>query len=221
MKVHAAAGICLFLLAGRFNSPAQTTIPLVDIKSADSTIVVELRYAGSKNVAGRPLYPQNMPAKVRPELIPRLKAAQKFLRQFNYRLKIWDAYRPPSAQKELWRVIQNESYVANPDLGAGSLHSWGVAIDCTLTDLHNRDVRMPSDFDDFTPAAMSQYAGPDRMIRSRLHLLQVGMAASGFYAFRNEWWHFTAKDWPKYLPAAEAARVVRIFGSGSRSKENL
>jgi len=217
MKGSRAASICLFLFVGRWSSSAQTNIPLVDIKSADPTIVVELRYAGSKNAAGRALYPRDMRAKIRPELIPRLKAAQKFLRQFNYRLKIWDAYRPASAQKELWRLIGNDSYVANPDLGAGSLHSWGVAIDCTLTDLHNRDVRMPSDFDDFSPAALSQYAGQDRSIRSRLHLLQVGMAASGFYAFHNEWWHFTAKDWPKYLPPAEAERVARIFGSPSKS----
>ena len=124
-----------------------------------------------------------------------------------------EAYRPPAVQNELWRAIQNDSYVANPNLGAGSLHSWGVAVDCTLVDLHNRNVRMPTDFDDFTPAAISQYAGPDRMIRSRLHLLRVAMAASGFYAFGNEWWHFTVKDWPKYLPPDEAERVKKLFGS--------
>jgi hypothetical protein len=43
------------------------------------------------------------------------------------------------------------------------------------------------------------------------------MAGAGFYSFRNEWWHFTAKDWPKYLPPKEAERVVRIFGSPSNN----
>ena len=215
--VFSAASMILF--AGGTNASAQTGIPLVDIKSADPAIVVELRYAGSNNIAGRPIYPRGTRALVRPELIPRLRAAQKFVRQFNYRLKIWDAYRPPSAQKELWRVAQNDRYVANPDLAAGSLHSWGVAIDCTLCDLHNRDLQMPTDFDDFTPAALSQYAGPDRKIRSRLHLLQVAMAGAGFYAFRNEWWHFTVKNWSKYLPPDEAERVARTFGS--TATENL
>lgn len=197
---------------------AQSGVPLVDVKSADPTIVVELRYAGKNNVARRALYPRRMRAMIRPELLPRLASAQKFLRQYNYRLKIWDAYRPPAAQQELWRTIQNESYVANPALGAGSLHSWGVAVDCTLTDLNNREVQMPTDFDNFTPAAMTRYMGPDRRIRYRLHLLQVAMAGSGFYGFRNEWWHFTVKNWAKYLPPEEVERIRRTFGSPSEDK---
>jgi zinc D-Ala-D-Ala dipeptidase len=205
-------GFVALLVQARVFS-AEITIPLADIKSTDSSIVVELRYAGSHNIAGRPLYPRHMRAMVRPELISRLVAAQQFLRQYNYRLKIWDAYRPPAAQKELWRAIQNENYVANPGLGAGSLHSWGVAIDCTLTDLHNREVTMPTDFDDFTPAAMAHYVGPDRRIRTRLQLLQVAMAGSGFYAFRHEWWHFTAKNWAKFLPPNEVGRFTRVYGS--------
>jgi zinc D-Ala-D-Ala dipeptidase len=208
-------GFLTFLVQAKAFS-TETTIPLADIKSADSTIVVELRYARSNNIAGRPLYPRNMRAMVRPELVSRLVAAQQFLRQYNYRLKIWDAYRPPGAQKELWRTIQNENYVANPELGAGSLHSWGVAVDCTLTDLRNREATMPTDFDDFTPAAMARYIGPDRRIRTRLQLLQVAMAGSGFYAYRHEWWHFTAKNWPKYLPPDEVGRFTRIYGSPSQ-----
>jgi D-alanyl-D-alanine dipeptidase len=214
----AAAGASAVWLAGLTILCGQDRIPLVDIKSADPTIVVELRYAGSNNIIGHPIYPRRSRALVRPELVPRLKAAQKFLRQFDYRLKIWDAYRPPSAQRELWRANQNDNYVANPDLAAGSLHSWGVAVDCTLTDLRNRDVKMPTDFDDFTPAAMTRYIGSDRIIRTRLHLLQVGMAAAGFYGFHNEWWHFTVKNWRKYLPPDEAERVAKIFGSPA---ENL
>ena len=219
MKIARAVGAWALPLLSLTIARGQTGIPLADIKAADSTIVVELRYAGTRNIAGHALYPRDMRAMIRPELIPRLKAAQKFLRQFDYRLKIWDAYRPPSAQRELWKNIQNDNYVADPDLGAGSLHSWGVAIDCTLTDLHNREVRMPTDFDDFTPAAMSQYAGRDKLIRSHLHLLRVAMAASGFYAFDHEWWHFTVKNWSKYLPPDEAEKVAKIFGSPS--KEDL
>ena len=219
MRSVRAVSAWAFLLASLTIGRGQIPIPLADIKAADSTIVVELRYAGWNNIAGRPLYPKGTRAMIQPDLLPRLKAAQKFLRQFDYRLKIWDAYRPPSAQRELWRAIHNDNYVANPELEAGSLHSWGVAVDCTLTDLHNQEVRMPTDFDDFSPTAMSQYAGPNKLIRSRLHLLRVAMAGSGFYAFHNEWWHFAVKNWAKYLPPDEAARVAKIFGSPT--KENL
>jgi len=212
----AAVAISISFLAGAHSGSAQmTNIQLADIKSADPTIVVELRYAGKNNIAGRRLYPRFTRAMVRPEVLPRLIAAHKFLRNYNYRLKIWDAYRSPSVQKELWRAIKNENYVANPDLAVGSLHSWGVAVDCTLADLHDREVPMPTDFDDFTPAAMTRYIGPDRSIRNRLHLLRVAMAGSGFYAFHNEWWHFTVKNWAKYLPPDEVQRVVRTFGSPS------
>lgn len=208
----------IILFAGMAGLTAQTSIPLADVKKADHTIVVELRYAGKRNVARRALYAHRLRALVRPELLPKLASAQNFLRQYNHRLKIWDAYRPPAAQKELWSAIQNDKYIANPDLGAGSLHSWGVAVDCTLTDLHNREVQMPTDFDDFTPAAMTKYIGPDPRVRNRLRLLQVAMAGSGFYGFRNEWWHFTVKNWAKYLPAAEVERIKKIFGSPSEDK---
>src|SRR3954467_6274306 len=110
MNIGRAFAAFIVFVAGAANASAQTEVRLVDIKSADPTIVVELRYAGSNNVAGHPIYPGRMRALVRPELVPRLKQAQKFLRQFNYRLKIWDAYRAPSAQKELWSVARNDRY---------------------------------------------------------------------------------------------------------------
>jgi zinc D-Ala-D-Ala dipeptidase len=219
MRISAGAiWIAFVLVSGKQPGFCQDKIPLVDIKSADSSIVVDLRYATSNNISGHPIYPGKMRAFVRPELVPRLRAAQKFLRGFDYKLKIWDAYRTQSAQKELWRAVRNDSYVANPDIAAGSMHRWGVAVDCTLTDLYDRPVRMPTDFDDFTPQAMSRYLGPDPTIRSHLNLLQVAMAASGFYAFYREWWHFSAKDWAKYLPPEEAKRVAEIFGSPSKEK---
>jgi D-alanyl-D-alanine dipeptidase len=202
--------LCLLSIAGGCITTAVASIPLADVKSIDSTIVVELRYAGPNNLTRRALYPSKTRAMIRPELLPRLQQAHRFLRQFDYRLKIWDAYRPVEAQRALWQAVANEQYVANPDLGAGSLHSWGVAVDCTLADLHDRAVQMPSDFDDFSPAAVTRYSGSDPVLRTRLQLLRVAMAAAGFYAFRNEWWHFTAKNWADYLPPAEVERITRI-----------
>src|SRR5215472_5794314 len=126
---------------------AQSAIPLVDIKSVDPTIVIELRYAGANNLAGRALYPPGTPALVRPEVASRLVAAQAFLRHFRYGLKIWDAYRPKSVQMQLWQAAHHNEHLADPEAGAGSLHSWGVALDATLIDMWNRAVLMPTDFD--------------------------------------------------------------------------
>ena len=179
---------------------AQTAIPLVDIRSVDRTIVVELRYAGANNLTGRALYAPKTPALVHPEVASRLVAAQRFLSSHNYGLKIWDAYRPKPMQMQLWRAVHNNNYVADPRIGAGSLHSWGLAVDATLVDTQNRAVQMPTDFDDFTPAAMWRYRGADPAIRSRLHLLQAAMRDAGFYGQPQEWWHFVIVDWQKYLP---------------------
>ncbi len=67
---------------------AQTAVPLVDIKSVDPTMVIELRYAGANNLAGRALYPPGTPALVRPEVASRLVTAQAIMRRYQYQLKI-------------------------------------------------------------------------------------------------------------------------------------
>ena len=169
---------------------------LVDVRSVDPTIAVELRYAGTRNIARRALYPENLPALVRPSVARKLAIAQGLLRERGYGLKIWDAYRPKAVHEQLWQLSPNHKYVADPRTG-GSLHTRGVAVDATLVDDEGRDLVMPTDFDDFTPAATLYYRGSDPMIRRRLLTLQAAMARAGFYGLRTEWWHFVVKDWQK------------------------
>jgi D-alanyl-D-alanine dipeptidase len=190
---------------------------LVDIRSVDPTIIVELRYAGRNNLVGYPLYPRGTSALARPEVAAGLATAQAFLRRYQLGLKIWDAYRPVTVQEKLWHTSHNSDYVANPEIGVGSLHSWGVAVDATLVDTWNRPVRMPSDFDDFTPAAMWRYLGPHADVRAHVHLLQVAMRNAGFWGLRTEWWHFTIADWQKYLPN-QAARTAQVCGTEWQGK---
>jgi zinc D-Ala-D-Ala dipeptidase len=191
--------------------------PLVDIRSVDPTIIVELRYAGQNNLVGYPLYPRGTCALARPEVASGLAAAQAFLRRYQFGLKIWDAYRPVTVQEKLWHASHNSDYVANPENGIGSLHSWGIAVDATLVDTWNRPVRMPSDFDDFTPAAMWRYVGSHADIRAHVLLLQIAMRNAGFWGLRTEWWHFTIADWQKYLPN-HAARTAQVCGTQWQGK---
>src|SRR5215831_5196892 len=189
--------------------------PLVDIQSVDPTIVVELRYAGNNNVFKHPLYPQGTRALARPEVAAALTKAQTLLRRYQYRLKIWDAYRPVTAQTKLWQALRNSDYVANPEVGAGSLHSWGIAVDATLVDSRTRDVRMPTDFDDFTPASMLPYMGSSLEIRSNLRLLRYAMHKAGFCGLRTEWWHYTILDWQKFVPPEKLKATAQLLGSHS------
>jgi D-alanyl-D-alanine dipeptidase len=180
---------------------------LVDVRSIDPTIAIELRYGTSRNLTGRALYPPETPALVRPSVAARLVKAQKYLRPLGYRLKIWDAYRPMAVQMELWRVTRKAEFVADPLEGDGSLHTWGVAVDVTLVDSKGREVAMPTGFDEFTPAAKLRYSGDDPAIKMHIKALRDAMHKAGFVGEINEWWHFVASDWKKYAPIREARRI--------------
>jgi zinc D-Ala-D-Ala dipeptidase len=209
--------LCISLVAGL----AAVLVPMsatagerfVDIQSVDPTIIVELRYAGRNNFIGHPLYPLGTRALARPEVASALAVAQAYLRRYNFGLKIWDAYRPTAVQAQLWQALHNSDYVANPDVGVGSLHTWGIAVDATLVDSWNREVRMPSDFDDFTPAAMWRYMGASFEIGGHVRLLQYAMHKAGFLGLRTEWWHFTIADWQKFFPPEKAKSAAQVLGT--------
>jgi D-alanyl-D-alanine dipeptidase len=201
IRILSSGLVAIFSVTGISQfAAAQTDLPLVDIRSVDRTIKIDLRYGGPNNITGHALYPPGTRALVRPEVAKRLAVAQAYLRKHKYKLKIWDAYRPKSVQVQLWQASQKNDFVADPETPNGSLHSWGIAVDATLVDSHNRSVKMPTDFDDFTPTAMWHYQGPDPLIHSHLVLLQIAMRKAGFYGTRAEWWHFIVSDWKKYVP---------------------
>lgn len=211
---HIVAGVLILACSiplGTFGQGA-TPIPesdFVNIKRLDPTIVIDLRYAGPNNFTHRALYTPGMPALVRFSVGKRLVLAQKYLKNRGYGLKIWDAYRTSVAQKQLWEATRNNSYVANPDGGIGSMHTRGAAVDVTLVDRKGKDVPMPTEFDNFTPAAMIDYQGSNQVVRTNLKLLQKAMARAGFYGLRTEWWHFCAADWTTYPPVPEIQLVAQ------------
>ncbi|HEX4769696.1 MAG TPA: M15 family metallopeptidase [Bryobacteraceae bacterium] len=194
---------------------AKADAVLVDVRSVDPTITVDLRYAGRNNFLRHSLYPHGTHALARPEIASALAVAQSFLRRYQYGLKIWDAYRPVGVQTMLWEASHNSDYVANPAVGAGSLHTWGIAVDATLVDSRIRDVRMPTDFDDFTPAAMLPYMGSSLEVRRNLRLLRYAMHVAGFCGLRTEWWHFTILNWQKYVPPEKAKSAAQVLETQS------
>ena len=173
---------------------------LVDVRKYDRSIVVQMRYATPRNCMGEAVYPADFPCLTRPETAVRLHMVQQLLRNWGYRLKVWDAYRPQSVQNQLWKRWAKHGFVANPDEGPGSLHTWGLAVDATMVDLIGREVSMPSDFDVFTADAGATYQGHDEKAAFHLHLLQGAMGAVGFEGLSSEWWHFVVKDWATRKP---------------------
>jgi zinc D-Ala-D-Ala dipeptidase len=203
-------------ITGQSLGAEASKLELVDIRSIDSSIVVELRYASPNNFTGHALYPPETRALVRPEVAQRLAIAQQFLRRHRHGLKIWDAYRPRSVQVQLWRAAPRDVYVADPETANGSLHTWGVAVDVTLVNSRDQPVMMPTDFDEFTPAAMLIYRGANQHIQSNLALLQAAMGTAGFYGHFREWWHFIAPEWKNHVP--DPNLKVSVSGKSSKSK---
>jgi zinc D-Ala-D-Ala dipeptidase len=188
------------LVAAGTAVPSTNDLAWVNLREIAPTIRIELRYATSRNIAHSPLYPSGMQPMVRAGVARGLVAADSILRRYNCRLKIWDAYRPRGTQARLWKLAPNNDYVADPQNGSGSLHSWGVAVDATIVDEWGQVLSMPTDFDDFTPASMFHYSGANPSVRSHLYLLQKAMMNAGFDGQRTEWWHFSANDWKRYVP---------------------
>jgi len=173
--------------------------PMVDVAQVCPSIVIELRYATARNVTGKPIYPPKARCLVRRSVAERLKKAQGELQTLNLRLKIWDAYRPAWAQQVLWDAIKNPDYVGEPARG-GSLHTFGAGVDVTLVDARGRELKMPTDFDDFTPAASTRYRGKDPVIATNLHTLQRAMSQAGFWVLRDERCHFVSEDVKGFAP---------------------
>lgn len=169
---------------------------MVNIKEFIPGIAVDLVYSTPDNIHGQTIY-NIKNAYLRRGTAVKLKNAQEEFVSRGYRLKVWDAYRPPEAQFKLWEIMPDTRFVVNPWQGF-SYHSRGVAIDVTLLDENGKEISMPSGFDDFTARADRDYTdvSPEQALHAQL--LEEVMAANGLKSIYYEWWHFTDSERDKY-----------------------
>ncbi|MHB8420517.1 MAG: D-alanyl-D-alanine dipeptidase [Myxococcales bacterium] len=161
---------------------------LIDATRAVSGLRVDIRYATSRNVVGRPLY-RSARCLLLPEVARALARAQAALRGRGLGLLAWDCYRPLSVQRELWKVYPHPGFVANP--ARGSNHNRGAAVDVTLVDGAGHQLEMPTDFDSFEPQAFQgATAGVSPEAQRHREILRAAMLAAGFHSIRKEWWHY-------------------------------
>ena len=169
---------------------------LADVRAKDSTILVEVRYATANNFTKHVIYPASARCYLRAPVAARLAEVQRALQAQGLGLKVYDCYRPRSAQKTLWDIVPDERYVASPQ--TGSRHNRGAAVDLTLVDKDGRELPMPTPYDDFTVKAHRGYkALPAAALRNR-QLLEDAMAGRGFIPLPTEWWHFDDPDSARY-----------------------
>ena len=168
---------------------------LVDIRTVNPKIRLDIRYATTNNFLKRKLYPIAKCA-LRSSVAQKLALVQTDLEKIGLGLKVYDCYRPFSVTEQMWEVLPNPNYVANP--ARGSRHNRGAAIDLTLVDRTGKELEMPTPFDDFTTKAHRDYAGGSAQSRKNRQILENAMKKQGFIGITTEWWHFDSEDWQKF-----------------------
>lgn len=168
---------------------------LVDIRSVNAAIHLDLRYATANNFMHRVLYKESR-CLLRAIAANQLSQVQEDLEAIGLGLKVYDCYRPLSVQKQMWKLVPDDRYVANP--AHGSRHNRGSAVDATLVDRAGRELTMPTDFDDFTERAAINSNDASVQAKQNRHQLQEAMTKHGFIPLQTEWWHFDTATWAQF-----------------------
>jgi D-alanyl-D-alanine dipeptidase len=190
-----AAGSHHHIITSSHHQPLPSPADLVEVRRIAPGIRVDLRYATAANVFGRRLYARPR-CLLRRAVAERLARVQQRLAREGFGLLIWDAYRPRSVQRVMWRIHPRGGYVGDPR--HGSFHNRGAAVDLTLVHADGRPVAMPSPYDEFSPRAHLDYPHLSRAVRANRARLLRAMRAEGFIPYRREWWHYVSPEGRRY-----------------------
>ena len=172
---------------------------LIKISDKNINAVIDLRYASSNNFTCKKIYKKHQ-CILREDAFEHLVIASELANKIGLRLKIFDAFRPVSAQKKLWEILPNPEFIAPPE--KGSPHSRGIAVDLTLIDHKDNELNMGTGFDEFSKLSFHGSTEISKeALTNRLILLGI-MTDAGWDFFRNEWWHyqlFNSKTYPLIL----------------------
>lgn len=178
------------------------TQEVVNVSTLDNTIQKDLKYATTDNFTKTILYDSLFNIYLHPLAAGKLVKAQKYLKTLHpdYSLLVYDAVRPLSVQRKMYKVVQNTkyaAYVANP--ARTGLHNYGMAVDLTICDKYGKPLDMGTPFDFFGSAAginreaelVQSGILTKQQVKNR-ELLRKVMTHAGFLTIRGEWWHFNA-----------------------------
>lgn len=193
----------------------------VDVQEIESSIRVDLRYAGSDNFVGARVEGYETPVCLlsRPAAAA-LAEVQRSLADEGLGLLVYDCYRPQRAVDHFVRWAADTSDLRTkaehyPDVPKSRLfdegyiaersgHSRGSTVDLTLVrepapdeaDETATPLEMGTPYDFFDP--LSHTESPDvgdQPLANRLRLREA-MEAGGFRNYEAEWWHYTLRDEP-------------------------
>ena len=170
---------------------------MMDVHKLIPSIVIELKYATTKNFLHQKIYSSTKTTYLRKPAVIALQQIQKELNEQGLGLKIFDAYRPYSITEKIWNKVKDENYAANPTNGSG--HNRGAAVDVTLINLKTKkELNMGTGFDNFTDTAHKDFKNlPKAILKNRI-LLRTIMEKYGFKFLNSEWWHYSLPDAKNY-----------------------
>ncbi len=188
---------------------------LVRLTDLDSTIRLDVRYAGDNNFMGTAFYEVADAFLQRPaaEALARAHAA---LGEYGYGVVAHDGYRPWRVTKMFFDATPEPQRIFVADPSAGSRHNRGAAVDIGLYDLATGEVQVfVSGYDEFSERAFPRYVGGTSEQRWLRELLRRLMEREGFAVYEHEWWHFDYGDWQRYGIENVPLHRIGVADSGS------
>jgi len=194
-------------------TPAQAG--LVDVRTVEPDIALDIRYAGHDNFTGRPVPGYDAPTcYLLAPVAQALARVQQALHADGYRLQVFDCYRPQRAVRafvawagDLDDQVAKARYYPHLDkrvllgdyIAETSGHSRGATVDLGLLDCRGGQctpLDMGTGFDFFDPAAHTDAEGVGAAQHANRRRLLRAMAAQGFVNYPLEWWHYTLHPEP-------------------------
>lgn len=170
---------------------------LVRLLDFDKEFIVDLKYATVDNFTKEKIY-KSGECYIHKNTAKLLINAKNIFKKDGYRVKIWDAYRPISAQARFWSILPDNNFVARPPDMTNmkefkTNHMNGLCVDITLADMEGVELVMPSKFDEFSLKASLSCPDICEDGRKNAEYMKGIMESVGFTAYQGEWWHFYDK----------------------------
>ncbi|MFW5850979.1 MAG: M15 family metallopeptidase [Bacteroidota bacterium] len=177
---------------------------IVPIQSIDTSIKIDLKYAGKDNFWNTNFYTTHNCAYLEYETALKLRKVQQLVWKIDssFSLLVYDALRPYCVQVDMWNQcslsgIQKRNFLASPK--HKSLHNYGLAVDVTLC-RDGKALDMGTHFD--VPGRASCTYNEDKLVNvgtlskqqvQNRRILRRAMKDAGFIPNKYEWWHFSSE----------------------------
>jgi len=167
---------------------------LIKITSQAGLLIDYVPYATSKNFCQTQLYSHPF-LYLHQDAFKSLQLALELSKQKNFKIKIWDAFRPFKVQSYMadnFPDFVKGGFVSHPKKGIAT-HIRGIAVDLTLTDINDNELDMGTEFDAMLEESHHDSTKISELAKKNRQILKQIMTDSGFEIYSEEWWHYNLK----------------------------